>query len=154
MHPGIEPSQRATSTWSLATNSLPYEVQICRNFLEVCKFIFPKKIAFLLVLIEFPRTSLHRNWRLKNFNRVYCETTQCAKDCGMALITMFKNQFLWWEYGLKPVFTQLKPYFNVRTFFLIFYMWRMEFNNDTSKKIIVLIFLAMKATILDTPVSF
>jgi len=35
-------------------------------------------------------------------------------------------------------------------FFVNFYVWRIEFTNETCKKIIISIFLTLKATILDT----
>ncbi len=35
-------------------------------------------------------------------------------------------------------------------FFLNFYLWKIEFTNETCNKIIVVMFLTMKATILDT----
>ena len=73
---------------------------------------------------------------MKNCSKVF--STLCAKDCGPRKRTCTYD-FMW------AVFLKIVP-----KFFLNLYRWRIKFTDETCQKIIVSVFLTMKATILDT----
>ncbi len=92
-------------------------------------------------------TSTSTSKHIHTLSLCVCLSTQCAKDCGPY------NHAC--EYGRKlmckqTVFMQLKPYFNVRALLNKLYGEEQSQPIKCANKILVLIFLTIKATIVDT----
>jgi len=84
--------------------------------------------------------------------------TQCAEDCGphncaceYGHLHLHKPQSLAHTVSTPVFFTKLKLYFNVcNLIFLTYTVEELTLSTKHANKILVVIFLTMKATILDT----
>jgi hypothetical protein len=105
---------------------------------------------------HMPRCQFHKHFTRAFFANIFVPKIYKAETFGFVifwrqnigkkcpskmLIKLNKGRFL----CISSCILTFKHYI-----FLNFYMWRIKFTNETCKKIIVLIFLTMKAMILDT----
>ncbi len=131
----------------------------CSHFVQICRKI---QIKYLLSYIPYNHILVQMHLRKKvSVHKMemclFClplsqTATKCAKDCGPCNLTCMCTCMR--MPGFMPALCSIPSYyFNVHAiiFFLNLDMWRIEFTYElTFKRIIISIFLTMKATILDT----